>query len=597
MFLRSKRRFKDGKEHRYFSVVENRRVGWGRVVQRQVLYLGEINDSQKAAWRETLEVFDEAEQRARTLSLFAEDREIPSDALDAVQVKLGEMELRRARAYGNYWLGCELWERLGLSEFWEARLGRGREEMPWAKVLELLVVSRLVAPGSEFRLHRQGFDQSARGDLLGYGFGVAEKDRLYRCLDHLLEHKRALFDHLRQRWQELFRARFDVLLYDLRSTYLEGEGEEIPKAKHGYSRDHRFDRRQVVIALVVTPEGFPLAYEVMAGNTSERTTLRGFLAKIEAQYGRGRRVWVMDRGIPDEEILKEIRTTQPEVFYLLGTPRSKIQEYEKKWLELPWRKVGESVEVKLFAEGGELYVLAKSAGRRAKERAIRRRKLAGLLWKLRTLHRKPPARDQLLLRLGAVRKEAGRAFGFVSLRLPREGEEVTRQNFAFGLDREKLQKAELRDGHSLLRSNLVSEDPAVLWELYIQLTQIEMAFRTLKSELGLRAIYHQVEQRVEAHIFVAFQAYALSVTLKQRLMALAPGLTPRAVLEKLATIQMLDVCLPTTDGRWLIMPRYTQPEPDQQVLLQRLGLTLPAQPSPRIKGQEASEVEPRRWKM
>ncbi len=590
MFLRSKKRFKDGKTHRYWSVVENRRVGSGRVVQRQLLFLGEINDSQEAAWRETLEVFDEIEQRAVRLSLFPEDREIPADALDGVQVKLGEVELRRARAFGNYWLGCELWERLGLGEFWEARLGRGREEVPWAKVLELLVVGRLVSPGSEFRLHREGFDQSAMGDLLGTGFAVAEKDRLYRCLDRLLEHKAALFDYLRQRWQDLFQARFDLLLYDLTSTYIEGEGEEIPKAKHGYSRDGRFDCRQVVIALVVTPEGFPLAYDVMEGNTSDRTTLRGFLAKIEAQYGRARRVWVMDRGIPTEEVLEEMRAPQREVFYLVGTPRGKIQQYEKKWLELPWQKVRESVEVKLFAEEGELYVLAKSEGRRAKERAIRRRKLVGLLKTLWKLRRSCPARDQLLLRIGAAKKEAGRAFSFVPIRLPEGGEEVTPQTFTFHLDREKLKKAELRDGHYLLRSNLVGEDPSVLWERYIQLTQIEAAFKTLKSELGLRPIYHQLEKRVEAHIFVAFLAYALSVTLKQRLEALAPGLTPRALLEKLATIQMLDVCFPTTDGRWLIMPRYTQPEPDQQLMLHRLELRLPAQPPPRIKAEESSRI-------
>jgi hypothetical protein len=586
MFLRSKRRRKDGKTHRYFSVVENRRVRSGRVVQRQVLFLGEINDSQQAAWRQTLEVFDEAEQRAATLSLFPEDREIPVDALDGVQVKLAEMELRRPRAFGNCWLGCELWRQLGLDAFWQARLGEGREEVPWAKVLELLVVSRLVSPGSEFRLHRQGFDQSAMGDLLGTGFAVAEKDRLYRCLDRILPHKAALFEHLRERWQELFQARFDVLLYDLTSTYLEGEGEEIPKAQHGYSRDHRGDCRQVVIALVVTPEGFPLAYEVMEGNTSDRTTLRGFLAKIEAQYGRARRVWLMDRGIPTEEVLQEMRAPEREVFYLVGTPRGKIQQYEKKWLELPWQKVRESVEVKLFAEEGELYVLAKSAGRRAKEQAIRRRKLVRLLWKLRDLRRKSPARDQLLLRIGAAKKDAGRAFGFVRIHLPQEGEAVTRQAFTFQLDKDKLQKAELRDGHYLLRSNLTGEDAAVLWELYLQLTQIEAAFKTLKSELGLRPIYHQLENRVEAHILVAFLAYALSVTLKQRLQALAPGLTPRAVLEKLATIQMLDVCLPTTDGRWLIMPRYTQPEPDQALMLHQLNLSLPSQPSPRIKAQE-----------
>jgi hypothetical protein len=586
MFLRSKRRRKDGKTHRYFSVVENRRVRSGRVVQRQVLFLGEINDSQQAAWRQTLEVFDEAEQRAATLSLFPEDREIPADALHGVQVKLGEMELRRPRAFGNYWLGCELWQQLGLEAFWQARLGEGREEVPWAKVLELLVVSRLVSPGSEFRLHRQGLDQSAMGDLLGTGFAVAEKDRLYRCLDRILKHKAALFEHLRQRWQELFQARFDVLLYDLTSTYLEGEGEEIPKAQHGYSRDHRFDCRQVVIALVVTPEGFPLAYEVMEGNTSDRTTLRGFLAKIEAQYARARRVWLMDRGIPTEEVLQEMRAPEREVFYLVGTPRGKIQQYEKKWLELPWQKVRESVEVKLFAEEGELYVLAKSAGRRAKEQAIRRRKLARLLWKLRDLRRKSPARDQLLLRIGAAKKDAGRALGFVRIHLPQEGEAVTRQTFTFQLDKDKLQKAELRDGHYLLRSNLVGEDATVLWELYLQLTQIEAAFKTLKSELGLRPIYHQLQNRVEAHILVAFLAYALSVTLKQRLQALAPGLTPRAVLEKLATIQMLDVCLPTTDDRWLIMPRYTQPEPEQALRLHQLNLSLPSQPSPRIKAQE-----------
>lgn len=597
MFLRANRRFKDGKEHRYWSVEESRRLPSGRVAQRRVLYLGEINDSQQAAWRKTLEVFDETEQRARMLSLFPEDREIPADGLDAVQVKLAAMELRRARAFGNYWLGCELWEQLGLGAFWEARLARGREEVAWAKVLELLVVSRLVSPGSEFRLHRQGFDQSAMGDLLGAGFAVAGKDRLYRCLDRIVEHKAALFNHLRQRWQELFQARFDVLLYDLTSTYIEGEGEEIPKAKYGYSRDQRFDCRQVVIALVVTPEGFPLAYEVMEGNTSDRTTLRGFLAQIEAQYGRARRVWMMDRGIPTEEVLEEMRTPEREVFYLVGTPRGKIQQYEKKWLELPWRKVRESVEVKLFAAEGELYVLARSEGRRAKERAIRRRKLARLVGQLRALGRKPPTRDQLLLRIGAAKKEAGRAFGFVRIHLPGEGEEVNRQTFTFHLDKKKLQKAELRDGHYLLRSNLVGEDPSVLWEHYTQLTQIEAAFKTLKSELGLRPIYHQVEKRVEAHIFVAFLAYALSVTLKQRLTALAPGLMPRAVLEKLGTIQMLDVCFPTTDGRWLIMPRYTQPEPDQMLLLHRLHLSLPPQPPPRIKPAEQAAAAMARLKM
>ena len=325
---------------------------------------------------------------------------------------------------------------------------------------------------------------------------------------------------------------------------------------------------------------------MLAGNTSDRTTLRGFLGKIEAPYGRARRGWVMDRGIPTEEVLEEMRTGGREVFYLAGTPRGKIQQYEKRWPKLPWQKVRESVEVKLFAEDDELYVLAKSAGRHAKERPIRRRKLVRLLKTLPKLRRSAPARDQLLLRIGAAKKEAGRACGFVPLRLPREGEGVTRPTFSFHLDKEKLQKAELRDGHYLLHSNLLGEKPEVLWELYILLTQIEAAFKTLKSERGLRPIYHQVEKRVDAHIFVAFLAYALSVTLRQRLAPCAPGLTPRAVLEKLATIQMLDVCLPTTDGRWLIMPRYTQPEPEQMLLLHQLHLALPSQPPPRIKPAE-----------
>jgi len=594
MFLRAKVRKKDGKQHRYFSVVENRRVAQNHTVQRTVLYLGEINDSQEATWRKTLQVFDETHQQYTALSLFPEDREIPAASSDSIQVRLSEMELRRPRAFGNCWLGCELWRQLRLEEFWEEKLAEKvqRETVSWAKVLQLLVVNRLIDPGSEFRVHRQWFDQSAMAELMQTDFAVAEKDRLYRCLDRLLEHKAALFQHLQERWQDLFQAQFDVLLYDLTSTYIEGQGEEIPKAKYGYSRDQRFDCKQVVIALVITPEGFPLAYEVMEGNTSDRTTLRGFLEKIESNYGKARRVWVMDRGIPSEEVLEEIRTSDREIFYLVGTPRSKVRQYEKKWLDLSWQKVRESVDVKLFTEHGELYVLAKSEGRRAKERAMRRKKLARLLRKLRAMQRSGPRRDQLLLRIGAARKEAGSAFRFLHLQLPSEGQAVTRHSFQFRVDRPKLLAAELQDGHYLLRSNLVGEDPAVLWERYIQLAQIEAAFKAMKSELSIRPLYHQLGHRVEAHILVAFLAYCLLVTLKNRLQVLAPGLTPKAVLEKLATIQMLDVWLPTTDGRWLVMPRFTQPEADQAILLHKLKLELPQQPPPRIKAR-APEFPPR----
>jgi transposase len=582
MFLRCHKRKKDGKEHRYYSVEESRRLQSGRVVQRRVLYLGEINDSQQASWRKTLEVFDEQQKRATTLSLFPEDRPAPVDVLDTVQVKLSEMQLRRARPYGNCWLGCELWRQLELDRFWEQKLPRGREDVSWPQVLELLVVNRLIDPGSEFRLHRQWFDQSAMDVLLGVDFAVAEKDRLYRCLDRILEHRKELFQHLQQRWKALFDAQFDVLLYDLTSTYVEGEAELNPKAKRGYSRDGRPDCKQVVVALVITPEGFPLAYEVMDGNTSDKTTLRGFLKKIEDLYGQARRVWLMDRGIPTEAVLAEMRASEREMFYLVGTPRGRVAKYEKQWLELPWRKVRDSVQVKLFSQDGELYVLAKSEGRQAKEIAMRRKKLARLVRKLRAMRRSCPKRDQLLMRVGAAKTEAGRAFGYVKIQLPTAHQAVTRETFTFQIDKDKLREAQLRDGHYLLRTNLVAEDPAVLWDRYMQLVQVEAAFKCLKSDLGIRPIYHQLEHRVEAHILIAFLAYCLTATLKHRLQVHAPGLTPRSVLEKLATIQALDVWLPTTDGRYLVMPRYTEPEADLALLLHKLKFVLPKQPRPRL---------------
>jgi transposase len=592
MFLCCHKRVKDGKEHRYFSVDESCRLQSGKVAKRRVLYLGEINDSQQAAWRKTLEVFDEQRQGYTTLSLFPEDRPTPADALDGVQVKLSEMQLRRARPYGNCWLGCELWRQLELDRFWERKLPRGREKVSWAQVLQLLVVNRLIEPGSEFHLHREWFDHSAMDVLLGTDFVVAEKDRLYRCLDRVLEHRQELFAHLQQRWKTLFDVCFDVLLYDLTSTYVEGEAELNPKAKRGYSRDGRPDCKQVVVALVITPEGFPLAYEVMDGNTSDKTTLRGFLEKIESLYGKARRVWLMDRGIPTEAILQEMRDPAREMFYLVGTPKARVTKYEKQWLELPWQKVRESVEVKLFSRDGELYVLAKSEGRQAKEIAIRRKKLTRLLRKLRAMRRSCPKRDQLLMRVGAAKTEAGRAFGFVKINLPPAGHEVTRQSFTFALDKARLQEAERRDGHYLLRTNLVAENPAVLWDRYMQLTHIEAAFKCLKSDLGIRPIYHQLEHRVDAHILVAFLAYCLTVTLKYRLAEYAPGLTPRAVLEKLGSLQMLDVVLPTTDGRCLVMPRHTELEQDVALLLHHLKLSLPPQPPPRISPAVAQDHIP-----
>ena len=581
MFLRVHQRVKDGKEHRYWSVVENRRLRDQRVVQRTVLYLGEINDAQKSSWQKSLSVFDEEKEDMRQIKLFAADSmNIDTDQVNAVRVKLSQMQLKRPRSFGGCWLGCVLWDQLKLTDFWNQVLPLGRETVRWSKVLELLVVNRLIAPGSEWSIHRDWFDRSAMDELLGEDYVLAEKNRLYRCLDHLIEHKNSLFTHLTSRWRDLFNASYEVLLYDLTSTYFEGEMALAPKAVRGYSRDHRSDCKQVVIAVIMTAEGFPIAYEVMAGNTSDKTTLKGFLEKISSAYGKIERVWLMDRGIPTEEVLAEMRQSVPKVFYIVGTPRGRLTRYEKAFLDLPWKKARESVQIKLLQEDSELYVLAKSTGRQAKERSMRNRKLKILWTTLKKMQNQNLTRDDLLLKLGAAKKEAGRAFSLVTLNIPREGENV--KTFSFSLNKSRLRKTRTREGRYLLRSNLVENDPALLWERYIQLVQIEEAFRCLKSELNIRPIHHQLAHRIEAHILVAFLGYCLMVTLKKRLEVHALGLTPRSVLEKLSAIQMIDVHFPTTDNRHLIMPRYTQPEKEHLLILEKLNLTLPSQPPPRI---------------
>ena len=595
MFLRTYQRRKNGKAHRYFSIVENRRIA-GRgvkgdhIAQRTVLYLGEINDSQQAAWRKTLEVFDGTGERPRQLALFPDDRPIPPDALNALQIRLSEMKLLRPRRFGDCWLGCWLWQRLELDRFWRQRFEDARGEVPWEKVLQLLTVHRLIDPGSEYRLHREWFLGSAMDELLGVDFQAASKDRLYRCLDRVLAHKDDLFRHLRQRWQDLFAAEFDVLLYDLTSTYFEGLCQKNPKARHGYSRDGRGDCRQVVIALIVTPQGFPLAYEVLPGNTIDNTTLREFLQKIEDRYGKARRTWVMDRGIPCEATLAEMREAKTD--YLVGTPRSMLSKLDQSLTQLPWQQARQDVRVKLLAQDGEVYVLAQSQARRQKEIAMRRRKLRKLWDGLKRLRKNCRDRDRLLERLAVLKHEAARAAHVVEIVTPAPGQPVNEQTFQYRLKRDAYRQARRRDGSYLLRTTLPADQPERLWEQYMVLVEVEAAFRCLKSDLAIRPVYHQLEHRVEAHIFVAFLGYCLMVTLKNLLRPHAPGLTPRAVLTKLGTIQMVDVQVPTTDGRWLTMPRHTQPQAEHQIILEILGLSLPPQPPPRITAYQVPRAEP-----
>jgi transposase len=589
MFLRYNRRFKDGKEHRYWNIVENKRCAGGKVVQRQVLYLGEINDSQFESWYRLIETFDEGTRRHRQLALFPADREVPASADGyGVQVRLDAMKLHRPRQWGACWLACHLYEKLELDRFWSARLPNSRQGTQWRHILQTLVCYRLIDPGSEWRLHRQWFEQSAMADLLGVDYGLVEKNALYRCLDKLLQHKTALFDHLRERWQDLFGAGFEVLLYDLTSTYFESPppDDENDKRRFGYSRDKRSDCVQVVIALIVTPEGFPLAYDVLPGNTADCTTLRNALRKIEAQYGKAERIWVMDRGIPTEDVLAKMRQADPPVSYLVGTPKGRLSKLEKALLGLPWQAVREGVDVKLLPQEQELYVLAQSHARINKERAMRRRKLKWLWARLKQIAvMEKLSREELLMKLGAARAKARAAWRLIDIEVAPKG-----ATFSFALNRDKLRQARYREGRYLLRTNLSAEDPAKLWQFYIQLVEVEAAFKNLKDDLQLRPIYHQLEHRVEAHIFVAFLAYCLHVTLRAKLKPLAPGLTPRAVLDKLAAIQMLDVHFPTTDGRTLILSRYTELNADQKLLAKRLKLDLPSQPPPRITASVGQSV-------
>jgi hypothetical protein len=625
MFLRCTRRVKNGKAHEYWNLVENRRLSDGRVAQRQVLYLGEINASQREAWRKTIEVQEQGTRRQ--VALFPAGS-MPADDVDAIGVRLSELRLRRPRQWGACWMALELWQQLELDSFWRPRLRPSREGTPWLKVLKTLVAYRLIDPGSEWKLHRQWFDASAMADLLDADFALAEKNTLYRCLDKLVEHKDELFKFLKRRWGELFGTKFDVLLYDLTSTYFETDVERGPEdlRQFGYSRDKRGDCRQVVIALIVTPEGLPLSYEVLAGNTADSTTLSDFLERIEQRYGRANRIWVMDRGIPTEDSLAEMRAKGAS--YLVGTPKGRLAKLEQAFLGQPWARVREGVQVKRLATEQDVYVLAQSDARIDKERAMRRRRLRRYIDRLRELQCQTLTRDQLLMKLGAARHEAGRAANLVQVAISEVGAATPKAaaatpkgdamskaratpkaravgskagaakavklaaSLAFRLDRAKLRQVRRREGRYLLRTNLDAQQPERLWTFYIQLTEVEQAFKELKHDLAVRPIFHRKEDRIEAHIFVAFLAYCLQVTLKANLRPLAGGLTPREVIAKFKTMQMVDVHIPTTDGRELLLSRYTQPEAEHRMLLQQMRLSLPEQPPPKISAIQVQQQAP-----
>lgn len=577
MFLKRRTRRKDGKVHTYYSVCESLRVHHGRTVQRQLLHLGELNTTQLDSWQHTLEVLHEDGSRHQR-RLFTDREGAAPPAEDVVEVKLASFTVKQPRRFGDCWVGCHAWEQLGLRGFWAEQLADAAGDVPWAKVLELLAVNRLVAPRSELYVHEKWFAQTAMDLLLDTDAAVAGKDRLYRCLDRIVAHKPALERHLAQKWRDLFGATFDLVLFDLTSTYLEGDGAEVPSAQRGYSRDHRPDCLQVVLALIVTPEGFPLTYEVFPGNALDRTTLGPMLDALEAKHGKARRLWVFDRGVVSEDNLALLR--ERGAHYLVGTPKRHLHAYEQKLLAGPWTKASAEVEVQLVPDHDEVYVLCRSAGRKAKERAMRWRWLRGLLGDLRALRRRV-AHGQLK-NPDLIQQAIGR----LSERHPQAWRWVTVE-FAAGTipwtwDRPTFHRAVHTEGAYLLRAHWTEHDPAKLWQTYTQLAEAEAAFRTLKTELRVRPIWHWTEPRVHAHLMVAFLGYCLWVYVKKCCQHVAPTLTPWAVLDQLGRIVLVEVWFELRHGGTICLPRITQPEPAQAALLAQLNWCLPAQPPPRI---------------
>ena len=625
MFLRATKRFKDGKAHCYWSLVESVRVG-RRVFQRQALYLGELNDSQRAEWQRTVEAFDE-NGKPQQMKLFPENRAPGTDDDSVVLIRTDRLVVKNLRNWGEVWLGTVLWDKLGLDDFWKARLSSSRKGTDWLSVMKAIVLYRFTDPGSELRMHSNWMANTAIEELIGSG-ALTGRSTLYSCLDRVIwpsdewrkpraerrnSFKDELFYCLRDRWAGLFGSTCDVVLFDLTSTYFEVDGTKALESelqRYGYSRDKRGDCLQVVVALVLTPDGFPLAYEVMPGNTNDRETQMPFIKRLEAKYGRIGSLWLMDRGVPTEKTLKAMR--EGGYKYLVGAPRGHLKVLGDRLAKAEWQNVQDGISVKVArldseagtsASGtvgessGDTFVLTRSTARSLKETSMRVKKLRGAMktlfavderigrvrWRKAGPVKRELSRDELLKRLAVAEAKAGRAWKMISITLPKEGQKVTPETFHWHLDWDRIDEARANDeGTYLLRTNLPECDPKTLWKRYMIQGEIEYAFRELKNDLGLRPVYHQLDDRIEAHVFTAFMALCLFQTLRAIARERAPGLTPRQIVEKFRTVKMVDVVMPTTDHRIVTLPRYIEPKKDVAILLDRLGLTLPEQPPPKV---------------
>ena len=625
MFLRATKRFKDGKAHCYWSLVESVRVG-RRVFQRQALYLGELNDSQRAEWQRTVEAFDE-NGKPQQMKLFPENRAPGTDDDSVVRIRTDRLVVKNLRNWGEVWLGTVLRDKLGLDDFWKARLSSSRKGTDWLSVMKAIVLYRFTDPGSELRMHSNWMANTAIEELIGPG-ALTGRSTLYSCLDRVIwpsdewrkpraerrnSFKDELFHYLRDRWAGLFGSTCDVVLFDLTSTYFEVDGTKALESelqRYGYSRDKRGDCLQVVVALVLTPDGFPLAYEVMPGNTNDRETQMPFIKRLEAKYGRIGSLWLMDRGVPTEKTLKAMR--EGGYKYLVGAPRGHLKVLGDRLAKAEWQNVQDGISVKVArldseagtsASGtvgessGDTFVLTRSTARSLKETSMRVKKLRGAMktlfavdgrigrvrWRKAGPVKRELSRDELLKRLAVAEAKAGRAWKMISITLPKEGQKVTPETFHWHLDWDRIDEARANDeGTYLLRTNLPECDPKTLWKRYMIQGEIEYAFRELKNDLGLRPVYHQLDDRIEAHVFTAFMALCLFQTLRAIARERAPGLTPRQIVEKFRTVKMVDVVMPTTDHRIVTLPRYIEPKKDVAILLDRLGLTLPEQPPPKV---------------
>jgi transposase len=589
MFLRSHGRKKDGKDHTYWSLVETVRTPDGPR-QRTLCYLGELNDSGQGRWLKTIDVFNE-QGETQQLKLFPSHVQVPPDDPQVARVLLNKVRLERTRQFGSCWLGLELWKRLGLDRFFEEAVDEHEADVPWSRVAAVLAINRLCAPGSELAIEQRWYPSTALDDLLGMEEGKINDTRLYRCLDRILPHKTKLEQHLKQRYGELFGAEFDVLLYDLTSTYVEGAAEKNPMMRRGYSRDHRPDCEQMVIALIVNSEGFPLSYETFDGNRADVSTMETILRMVERKYGKARRIWVMDRGIVSEENLAAIRKRGGQ--YLVGTPRSQMKQFEAELLKDNWIQVRPEVELKKVAipQGEETFILCRTSGRKEKEKAIRKRFSDRMEDALKRLGKTIEAgrlkdRNKMERRLGRIQASHPQVSDLYEVAL-RDTAEGVRLHWAIREDRQVWRG--LREGAYMLRTNLQAGTAEELWSRYMQLTEAEASFRALKSELSIRPLFHQLEPRVKAHVMVAFLGYALWVTLKH-LLKRRPAFVPQPstsgvddaqplsamkALALLSTLQSADIVLPTTDGREIRLRRITEPTAEQKSLLQQLGLSLP----------------------